>query len=387
MIKPELYQHIQKAASLLAIELESVRKRQKKLEIALDKVFPINRYKKLRPDVTDALGENRTSIIEHFVEHGINETNLRDEISEEHNYIAVKLSEALLKDLDMINDHIQIEETDNMRQLIKTEGCAAKLASNQGHNFALDHTSVHLKSNTVCTWIPKNGCSSIRYTIANANGAISSIKDIEWIHDNNDCFNANTKEILQADYTFVILRNPFKRLLSFFLDKLCHTDQNMSDKSNLHAQSVFKFNSSLSYKDFINFIWENPESIYNDEHTRPQNDFMIYRNYDNYFALEKFHEVEKVIKEKIGLELIDVRNSNSIFTTKECESCQEITYTTMASEIQTFLAQKKVPIPENMYSNEMLKKVATLYLQDIILYRNKIKAGDVELQYWIQRSI
>ena len=387
MIKPDLYQHVQKAASLLATELESARKRQKKLEIALDKVFPIKLYKKLRPDVTDALGENRNSIIEHFVEHGINETNLSDKTSEEHNYIAVKLSEALLKDLDIINDHGQTEETNNIRQLNKTEGCTTKLARNEGHNFALNHTSFHLKSNTVCTWIPKNGCSSIRYTIANANGAIKSIKDIEWIHDNNDCFNANTKEILQAEYTFVILRNPFKRLLSFFLDKLCYPNKNTSDKSNLHAQSVFKFNSCSSYNDFINFIWENPDTLYSDEHTMPQNNFMIYRNYDNYFALENFHEAEKTIKDKIGLELIDVRDDNTIFTTKGCEPCQEITYATKASEIQAFLAQKKVPIPEKMYSNEMLKKVATLYLQDIILYRNKIKAGDVELQYWIQRSI
>ena len=52
------------------------------------------------------------------------------------------------------------------------------------------------------------------------NGAIKNIEEIQWIHQNNHSLNASTSEALKAQYTFVMLRNPFKRLLSFFLDKL-----------------------------------------------------------------------------------------------------------------------------------------------------------------------
>ena len=40
-----------------------------------------------------------------------------------------------------------------------------------------------------------------------------------------------------------------------------------------------------------------------------------------------------------------------------------------------------------MYSNEMLKKVSTLYLQDILLYCNEIESDIPELDYWIRRTI
>ena len=41
---------------------------------------------------------------------------------------------------------------------------------------------------------------------------------------------------------------------------------------------------------FIDYTWENPDSIYRDEHTCPQCDFALYRNYDKYFSIEKFDE-------------------------------------------------------------------------------------------------
>ena len=219
------------------------------------------------------------------------------------------------------------------------------------------------------------------------NGAISSIDEIEWIHRNNDCFNANTKEALQAYYTFIILRNPFKRLLSFFLDKLCHPQEEQTEGSYKHAQETFSFSENNSFLDFINYIWENPNSIYNDEHTRPQCDFLLYRQYDDYFALEGIDAANLRIYEKTGIKIDDIRDKNSIFTSKGREYSQEITSTTQANKIKVSLDNNKVPFAENMYSNEMLKKVSTLYLQDILLYCNEIESDIPELDYWIRRAI
>ena len=133
-----------------------------------------------------------------------------------------KTIESCLRDNDRPTHRDQKKYSDERRlELLKTKADFSKLEHNKEHNFAVLHTSLHYRSNTLCTWIPKNGCSNLRYAIARENGAISNIKEIQWIHTNNHSFNANTKEALQADYTFVVLRNPFKRLLSFFLDKLC----------------------------------------------------------------------------------------------------------------------------------------------------------------------
>ena len=304
------------------------------------------------------------------------------------NSATLKASESCLRNLNLRQDSTKnIKEKERSLSFLKTKGNSSNLKTNKDHDFAIKHTSIHYKSNTVCTWIPKNGCSNLRYSIAKENGTITSVEEIEWIHQNNDCFNASTKEALQADYTFVILRNPFKRLLSFFLDKLCHSQEDQSEESYKRAHKAFNFNSNLSYSDFIDHIWENTDSIYDDEHTRPQCDFLLYRNYDQYFALEAIKQANEQIHYKTGINVEDIRDKNSIFTSKGCERSDQIMHNTPADEISSLLKQSKVPITENMYTNEMAKKVSALYLQDILLYCSEIDDSISEMGYWIKIAI
>jgi len=383
-----LYEHLKKASSLLAIELQKSKERGKSLDSALQEIFPIDLYKHLRPDIKAVTNGDSREVIEHFVAHDINTIDIKKEHFKYANTAALQTAESCLRNLNLEDPSEEIPKEDKRSlALLKTKGNISNLKANKDHDFAIKHTSIHYKSNSVCTWIPKNGCSNIRYSIAKENGTIAGVEEIEWIHRNNDCFNTSTKEALQADYTFIILRNPFKRLLSFFLDKLCHSQKDQSEESYQRAHKAFNFNGDLNYSDFIDYIWENTDSIYNDEHARPQCDFLLYRSYDNYFALEEIKKANQEIFEKTGINLEDIRDKNSIFTSKGCERTQEITHMTKANEISQLLNQNKIPIPENMYTNEMIKKVSTLYLQDILLYCSKIKDGRSEMDYWIQKAI
>ena len=407
--EPDLQQRDQESAEQLAFELKKTKERQKKLEEALYEVFPLETYIQARPDVEKTYDGESQKIVEHFVQTGINEIDIKAEsqknklglyqyikeaavllkdICHEKNEVAYKTTESCLRNIDFSKTSKPKTKSEaRTLSLLRTKGNISNLKSNQDHEFAIKHTLCHYKSNAVCTWIPKNGCSNLRYSVSKENGAISSIDEIEWIHRNNDCFNANTKEALQADYTFIILRNPFKRLLSFFLDKLCHPQEEQTEGSYQHAQETFSFSENNSFLDFINYIWENPNSIYNDEHTRPQCDFLLYRQYDDYFALEEIDAANLRIYEMTGIKIDDIRDKNSIFTSKGREYSQEITSTTQANKIKVSLENNKVPFAENMYSNEMLKKVSTLYLQDILLYCNEIESDIPELDYWIRRAI
>ena len=418
--RPELFQDDTETGSTLAIELEKTKTRVKKLEEALYTSFPIELYKQARPDIETDCDKTRERIIEHYIEHDINKIDFKKESQkikiglyshlkeaatllaaelqktkerekENFKYInsaTLKASESCLRNLNLRQDSTKnIKEKERSLSFLKTKGNSSNLKTNKDHDFAIKHTSIHYKSNTVCTWIPKNGCSNLRYSIAKENGTITSVEEIEWIHQNNDCFNASTKEALQADYTFVILRNPFKRLLSFFLDKLCHSQEDQSEESYKRAHKAFNFNSNLSYSDFIDHIWENTDSIYDDEHTRPQCDFLLYRNYDQYFALEKIKQANEQIHYKTGINVEDIRDKNSIFTSKGCERSDQIMHNTPADEISSLLKQSKVPITENMYTNEMAKKVSALYLQDILLYCSEIDDSISEMGYWIKIAI
>lgn len=418
MDKPSSYSNNKLSADLISLELKETREREKKLEKALLEVFPINLYRQVKelPDVYD----DDQKVIDHFVNHGIKELNFKEIIKQNINYFdmeippnqyrhieaaaeliaielkesrerekqfALKASAGCLRDsgITSINNsnHIDVE---GERILLKTQGNPENLFANENYQFAINHTKVHYRSNSVCTWIPKNACSNLRCSIAISNGAIASVEEIEWIHANNDSFVASTKEALETEFTFIILRNPFKRLLSYFLDKLCHSDDPQEDLSYQIAKDVFEFNSDMSYEDFINYIWEYPHTINEDEHTRPQCDFVLYRNYDRYYSIERLQEALEEIHTKTGLEIYDTRNTNSIYTTKDHDSDPGITHQTKALDIKNLYNQKKSPSIKNMYTKEMIKKVSAIYLQDILLYLRRVKHGSSELEYWIKRA-
>ena len=267
--------------------------------------------------------------------------------------------------------------------LATTTGQHEAITENKRHEFARSNALVHLKSNSVCTWIPKIACSTIRYSIAIDNGAISGLEDFSWIHQNNTTFAASNKELLNTNYAFVILRNPFKKLISFYLDKICSDKTTKEDQSYALAKSIFNTSEDTTFEDFVGTIYENPSLISKDIHTRGQCDFLIYKNYSDYFKFEDFQGAKRKIKDKIGLELIDTRRGGSIRTTYEMEDLEEFNHRTTASQANKFLDMNKKPVAKNMYTRDMIAKVGTIYFSDILLYSNKIEGGAEELEDWM----
>ena len=371
---------------ILGSELEETLHKKRKLENALRQVFPLELYKTVRPDVAKKL-VSEEKIIDHFVEKGINETDINAKTFLD--FIAEKKVKHLFRDLEVTNLKDTIgQEAVNSRIFSKTTGSCVSLSNNVDHNFAKDHTIIDLKSNSICSWIPKNACSSIRFSFALKNGVISGKQDINWIHRNNKSFTASDKELLTADYTFVVLRNPFKRLLSFFLDKLCaqDLDPKSPDLSSIRAKEIFKISKESNFESFVNTLWHNPELIAKDHHTRHQCDFLIYKIYDKYFSLENIQHAQASLLVDIGLDLIDTRDFNSIHTTKHLKYCNQFTHSTTVIDAYDKLSNGKKPKAENMYTDEMVKKVSLLYLEDIILYSTKITNGDKEIRNWTERS-
>lgn len=95
-----------------------------------------------------------------------------------------------------------------------------ELSENAAHSFASLHTLNIFKSNAVYSYIPKNACSTLRLSLAVANGVVTNIESQnDWIYKNNLTISASLKDLVLADYSCIVLRCPYRRIASTFLDK------------------------------------------------------------------------------------------------------------------------------------------------------------------------
>lgn len=385
----EIIEELKDIAKALEKEVEAYEEEVARLLTAISKIFPYDLYLKARPDIRKELGDNKKQVLNHYLAHGIESLDFNQKLKNLHvNDLVLENILRYAKDVASLQSN---EGTGNntIRQLIlsKTSGDPSEITKNKLHELARGNALLHLKSNSVCTWIPKIACSTIRYSIALDNGVISDLNDISWIHQNNTTFSATNKELLKADYAFVVLRNPFKKLVSFFLDKICSDKSSEQDKSYALAKDIFRTDEDTTFEEFVNTIYDDTSLISKDIHTRRQCDFLVYTNYNDYLKFEDFQATKARLKEKIGLDLVDTRQNGSIRTTYKMKEIDNFNYQTKASEADRLLNAYKKPIYKNMYTRDMIAKVGAIYFTDIILYNSVVEGGKEELKEWMNELI
>ncbi len=240
------------------------------------------------------------------------------------------------------------------------------ISRNHEFQFAANHALSLYQGNSIYSFIPKNACSTLRLSLAVHNGFVNNLEDFNWIHDNNDTFKASIQNLVLANYTFVILRCPFARLVSAYLDKIVRLTVNAWSiaRANNHNIEPYK----LTFYQFVKMMTK-PRLRNSDIHWRAQTDFLVYDKYDDYFCLENFGQAIVTLKSKIGLEVIDARkfanhgNShlNEIVTSQK-------SWDISALELLNLKVQGQRPTYVSFYSEELICDVKEAYKNDIQLY-------------------
>jgi len=180
------------------------------------------------------------------------------------------------------------------------------------------------QSNALYSYIPKNACSTLRFSVAKANGCISSLEQGHWIHANNTVFNATLAEAIKASYTFVILRCPYRRLASAYLDE-----------------------------------------------------FLLYDEYTAYFSLENFANTTDTLKNEIDLDIIDARTLTN-HGVDGYEIFNDRCYAdTAAFDIAVMKRDGRCPAHAALYDADLYHAVHKLYRQDIELYDEKCDSNNL----------
>jgi hypothetical protein len=234
------------------------------------------------------------------------------------------------------------------------------ISQNDLYNFSLKHTISLYPLDIVFTFIPKNACSSLRYSAAIANEFLSDASDINWIHENNETFMPTQRETICAKYTFVVLRCPFKRIASCFFDKIVDGLFNFKDASG------DKFN--VSFNDFLSVI-KSQNRRDRDVHWRNQSDFLHYEKYDDYFSLESFVKAIQSL-DKRGFIVHDTRSvlnhdaSSMNRVEGDFSKMKEI-------EIKKMKEEGILPSYKSMFTQSEIELVNDIYKDDIDLYKTQ----------------
>lgn len=246
------------------------------------------------------------------------------------------------------------------------------LAENERHGFAARHALCIYRSNAVYSFIPKNACTTLRYSLALDNGAIAGPEDFGWIHHNNWTFSASLRDLVTAHSSFVLLRCPFARLASFYLDKIVGQLPPAPRLLPLlpHIASL----RHLSFRQFALAMLD-PAIRGHNNHWCPQSDFLVYETYSAYFCLERFAEASEGIERMTGLKVQDARalgrHDLSRFTRDGSARYCDVP----AQEITALKARNLVPATEALYDDEIVAAVCQAYAEDLALYRDCFGSG------------
>ncbi|MFT6075585.1 MAG: hypothetical protein ACJAZ1_002515 [Yoonia sp.] len=240
-----------------------------------------------------------------------------------------------------------------------------RLSQNTAHSFAASHALMHYASGAVYSFIPKNACSTLRYSLALANQCIAGPEDWTWIHLNNGTFTATLPDLITAPMSFVILRCPHARLASVFLDKIVDKTPDLWQLYRLTGDGFDP--DTLTFRDFVAILAQE-DLLKANIHWRPQIDFLVYEDYTQVFALERFGETVSSLRDSIGFEVQDAR----ALTGHGTDAVTLIDSGDFADmPLHALGALKRggqLPAHAQLYDTALIGQVGDLYSEDLELY-------------------
>lgn len=275
------------------------------------------------------------------------------------------------------------------RLLRFTQDDPRTLACNPRHNFALDSAITVYGKGVVFSFIPKNGCSTLRYSAALANQTIAGPEGVAWIHQNNTSFRPSHAELVTARYTFVVLRCPFHRLVSCFLDKIVSEPGILEElellalrrrrrvppailrvvrrvRSRLAGAGLLS-RDRLTFADFVSLL-EVPGALDSDVHLRPQVDFLVYRSYDDVFRLEDLARLADRARTVADFDIRDARDLTNHGNHQRARIDSGFFGRTGIGALRGLKQAMQVPAYELFYDTELYDRVARLYREDVALF-------------------
>ena len=249
------------------------------------------------------------------------------------------------------------------------------LAENKRHQFARYHAWSLYHHDAIYTFIPKNACTTLRFSVAVDNGFLDHGSDPAWLDHNNPTFSAAPGFLVTARYSFVVLRCPFQRLAVAFLDKMLAPNPTarrflaVADPTIKIAAEADRRLDQLTFADTVALMEESPADQL-DHHFRPQVAFLVFEDYTRWFCLERFGAAIDTLADDLGFTVLDTRAETGRATSR----LAAVTGAFAAAPAGQLAALKRggqVPRPADLFTPALIDRVARFYADDIRLYKEK----------------
>lgn len=249
---------------------------------------------------------------------------------------------------------------------------------NHRHNEAVKFAHHIYSSDSIYTSIPKNASMTMRFSIDIENGIWDLKRKDQWTTKVSafGVFSPSLQYQVMNNYTFVILRCPYARLASAFLDQFIrrpHIYVSRSQKKGLLKDILDPLLLSyVTFDKFVRKIHSSPRFFSGNFHWMPQYRFLLYHDYDDYFCVEEFDKAVNILESKINLKVHDVRKVSKHgidgFKKISVPNSHQLTM----SEIREMKNNREIITPRSLYTEELIDYTKKLYAQDIMLFKEKL---------------
>ena len=230
-------------------------------------------------------------------------------------------------------------------------------------------TLYYAAGETIFTFIPKVGCTNLKLSLLSS-GPITP--EAEWLsspHQAVESFIATNEDIRSARFSFVMLRDPYTRIVSCYFNKIVAKTTpkiTIKDDFKTYMSMVETFRGFVAWLAIAENVQKNP-------HWRPQSDFLSIPRYSKYYALENYSEAAVEVEQRCGLKLKDFRTKTKHTLVNFTRLKSGCFADTPLSELRAMKEQRAMPEYLAMYDANLVEMVRNLYAADIELYRSNIE--------------
>ncbi len=301
------------------------------------------------------------------------------------------LKQAVSK-LDSVEQHMSVEALDDYRyanpnSTLQKESIVQRLlrlgflesdsaVNPKGYYF------INERLKAVYCSIPKNACTLFKTMMVEQSELVlpfqSSGENVHVFFDQN-MQEVSASRLLNclcspAYFKFVVLRDPFKRLVSAYLDKIAkHATpepfaQSVIKNVQSHLGIEEDLEQSITFSQFVDYLVRTPDSSLND-HWRPQSNFVGNTPFDFIGRFEDLGNVINVIENKFQIKI--KQNVSSHRTKYGKYGDAEFFDNVYPQQLRMLDA---LPDFHHFYTKPIAQKISSRYDRDFQLYERCVKA-------------